>query len=299
LKENPVNEPIVWRSLLYVPANNPRFIDKAHTRGADGIILDLEDSVPLPERDAARGRLATAAATVGQSGADVLVRINRPWDETLRDIEAAVIPGVHTLMVAKTESVEHLRQVAAAVEEQERARGMADGSIHLMPMIETPAAYFHMQDIAAASPRNIAITLGGEDFALETGMVPDGETLFLPNQVLVYAARAAGIVPLGTFGTVADYDDLDAYALSARKSRRFGFEGASCIHPSVVPVLNAEFAPSAEEVDHARRVVEAYEAAEADGTGAIAVDGKMVDVPVAVRARRLLDRHEAIAKRTG
>ncbi len=114
---------------------------------------------------------------------------------------------------------------------------------------------------------------------------------------MVYAARAAGISPLGTFGTVAEYQDLAAYGASARKARRFGFEGASCIHPSVVPVLNAEFAPSAAEVDHAQRVVKAYQAALDRGTGAITVEGKMIDVPVALRAQRLLDRHRAINRR--
>ncbi len=292
-----MNDPIVWRSMLYVPANNPRFIEKAHTRGADAIILDLEDSVPRTQRDGARASLAGSASAVGQAGADVLVRLNRPWEETMRDIEAAVLPQVDALMVAKTESADHVAQVEAAVAAREHQCSLPEGSIRLVPMVETPGAYFRMEEIAAASPRNVAITLGGEDFALETGMVPDGDTLFLPSQVLVYAARAAGIVPLGTFGTVADYDDLDAYAISAQKARRFGFEGASCIHPSVVPGLNAAFAPGAEEVDHARRVVEAYAAAEAEGKGAITIDGKMVDAPVAVRARRLLDRDAVIFRR--
>ena len=290
-------EALVWRSLLYVPANNPRFIAKAHTRGADAVILDLEDSVPEAAREGSRAGLADAAAGVGQAGAAVLVRINRPLEETVRDIAAAVLPQVDALMVAKTESAQHLLLVEEVVAAWERRRDLDPGRVRLVPMIETPGAYFRMAEIAAATERNVALTLGGEDFALETGMAPDSETLFLANQEVVYAARAAGIIPLGTFGTVADFEDLAAYGASARKARRFGFEGASCIHPSVVSVLNAEFAPSAAEVDHARRVVEAYQAAQARGTGAITVDGKMIDVPVALRAQRLLDRHRAIDRR--
>ena len=292
-----MTEALLWRSLLYVPANNARFIAKAHTRGADGVILDLEDSVPEAARESARAGLADAAASVGQVGAAVLVRLNRPLEETVRDIAAAVLPQVQALMVAQTESAQHLLLVEEVVAAQERRRGLEAGAIRLVPMIETPGAYFRMAEIATATERNIAMTLGGEDFALETGMVPDSDTLFLANQEVVYAARAAGIVPLGTFGTVADFEDLAAYGAGARKARRFGFEGASCIHPSVVSVLNAEFAPSREEVDHAQRVVEAYEEAHARGTGAITVDGKMIDVPVARRAQRLLDRHRAIDRR--
>lgn len=290
-------ENLVWRSLLYVPANNPKFIGKAHTRGADAIILDLEDSVPQSERPAARAGLADAARSVAQNGADVLVRINRPLQEAVLDIEAAVMPEVAAFFVAKSESAEHLRLLEEVVEARENALGLPSGHTGFVPMVETASAFFRMAEIAGALTRNVALTLGGEDFALDNRMVPDGETLFLPNQEVVYAARAAGIVPLGTFGTVADFQDLDAYRESARKARRYGFEGSSCIHPGVVPVLNDEFAPAPEEIDHAERVVAAYEKSVADGVGAITIDGKMIDVPVAIRAQNLLNRARAIEAR--
>ncbi|MBT3307073.1 MAG: CoA ester lyase, partial [Alphaproteobacteria bacterium] len=160
-----------------------------------------------------------------------------------------------------------------------------------------PAALFRAQEIAAADPRNTASFLGGEDFATAAGMVPDPETLFLPKMTVLFAARAAGITPLGMIGTVADYKDLGAVRENIRRSRKFGFEGASCIHPSVVPLLNAEMAPSGKEVDNAERIVKAYAQAEKEGLGAITIDGMMVDVPVAVRARALLARHAAIRAR--
>ncbi len=287
-------DPLVWRSLLYVPANNRRFIDKAHTRGADAIILDLEDSVPASEREAARAMLGGSAQMTGQAGADVVVRINRPDAEAEADLEAAVIPGVTALMLPKVPSADHVRALAGAVEALETKQGMEPGTMKFIVMVESPAALFKAADIAAAHPRNVAAFLGGEDFAAAAGMVPDPETLFIPKVMTLYAARAAGIMPLGMIGTVADFQDLDAVRDTIRRSRKFGFEGASCIHPSVVPLLNEEMAPSGDEVDHAHRIVEAYGEAEKEGLGAITVGGMMIDVPVAERAAALLKRHAAI-----
>jgi len=288
---------LVWRSLLYVPANNQRFIDKAHTRGADAIILDLEDSVPATERDRARSMLADSVSKAGQNGADVLVRINRPEADATADLEAAVIPGVTALLLTKVDDAAHVHRLADAVEKLESERAMAPGQMRFVVMVESPAALFKAQEIAASHPRNTAAFLGGEDFATAAGMTPDPETLFLPKMTVLFAARAAGITPLGMIGTVADYKNLSAVRENIRRSRKFGFEGASCIHPSVVPLLNEELAPSRQEVDNAERVVEAYAQAEKEGLGAITIDGMMVDVPVAERARKVLVRHAAIQKR--
>lgn len=289
-----MKEHIVWRSMLYVPSNNPSFVAKSHTRGADAVILDLEDSVPYAERAAARVELANSATMAGQSGADVLVRINRPLAEAVRDIEAAIMPDVCGLYLPKIESAEHLCLLEEVVLAREIAQGMEPGATYFVPMIETAGAYFRMDEIAKSSLRNAGITLGGEDFALDTGMVPNEETLFLGSQKLVYAARSAGIIPLGTIGTVADYQDLEAYRASAEKSQMFGFEGSACIHPSVVSVLNEAFSPSSSDVEKAERIIQAYERAQEQGTGAIELDGKMVDVPVAMRAQNLLARHSRI-----
>src|SRR6185369_16158063 len=278
----------VWRSALYVPANVPRFIEGAHKRGADAIILDLEDSVPLAERPAARRDLAATAETVSRGGSDVIVRINRPWRQTMLDLEAAIAPRVKALAVTKVDSAEHIRLIAEVVSELEAERGMAIGTTQFIAMIETPAAWFKMPEIAKASERIVALTLGGEDFALTMGMLPTAEALFMPKQQLAIAARAAGILPLGFIGTVADYKDLDAFRETVRRSRRLGFRGASVIHPSQVPILNEEFSPGAEEVASAQKIVAAYEAAVAAGRGSIAVDGKMIDVPVALRAQETL-----------
>jgi citrate lyase subunit beta/citryl-CoA lyase len=287
----------VWRSLLYVPANVPRFIDGAHRRGADGIILDLEDSVPLAERPQARRNLQETAAKVARGGADVMVRINRPWRQTILDLEAAISPAVQALAVTKVDSADHVRLIAEVVSELEAERGMRVGATQFMVMIETAAAFFRMPEIAVADGRIVAMTLGGEDFALSVGMVPNADGLFMPKQQLAIAARAAGIMPLGFIGTVADYDDLDAFRLTVQRSRRIGFLGASVIHPSQVAILNAEFSPSADEVASAQRIVAAYEKATAAGRGSIAVDGKMIDVPVVERAKQTLRRNADIMAR--
>ncbi|MEK9754331.1 MAG: CoA ester lyase, partial [Rhodospirillaceae bacterium] len=283
-----MNDLLVWRSQLYVPANNPRFIAKAHTRGADAVILDLEDSVPAAERPGARANLAESVAAVSQSGADATVRINSPESEALLDLDAAVIAGVRGIYVTKVRDAAYLRVVSAEVGRLEAERGIKPGTVRLVAMIETAAAYVQALEIGQADARTAALVLGGEDIALDLHIVPDSDTLAMPKQHINIVARACGLQPFGIMGTVADYNDLDAVRLVAERSRRFGFEGAACIHPSVVPVLNAAFTPDPEEVGHARRVVAAYAEATAKGTGAITVDGKMIDVPVVKRAENLL-----------
>ena len=287
----------VWRSALYVPANVPRFIDGAHKRGADAIIVDLEDSVPIAERPAARRDLAATADTVSRGGADVIVRINRPWRQTMLDLEAAISPRVKALAVTKIDSADHIRLIAEVVSVLEAERGMAIGTTQFIAMIETAEAWFRMPEIAKASARIVALTLGGEDFALSVGMLPTAEGLFMPKQQLAIAARAAGILPLGFIGTVADYRDLDAFRATVRRSRKLGFRGASVIHPAQIPILNEEFSPSAEDVASARKIVAAYDEAVAAGRGSISVDGKMVDVPVVLRAQETLAIYEAIQQR--
>ena len=286
---------LLWRSLLYVPTNVPRFVEKAHLRGADGIILDLEDSIPPGEKSTARDMLQDAAAQVGQNGADVLVRINQPLELAVRDIEAAINPRVRALQLPKVEGPDHVRLLATLVDRLEVERGMEPGHTLLAIMIESAKAFLKINEIAAAHPRIVAIMIGGEDLSLDLGMEPAPDTLQYPKQQSVIAARAAGIIPLGLLGTVADYQDLDSIRENALRSARFGLEGASCIHPAVVPLLNEAFSPSPGAVVRAQRIVEAYDQSIAEGRGSIEVGGHMVDVPVVLRAQRLLAR-EAVIK---
>src|SRR5204863_5457599 len=163
------------------------------------------------ERPAARRDLAATAENVARGGSDVIVRINRPWRQTMLDLEAAIAPRVKALAVTKVDSADHIRLIAEVVSELEAERGMAIGTTQFMAMIETADAWFRMPEIAKASERIVALTLGGEDFALSVGMLPTAEGLFIPKQQLAIAPRAAGVLPMGVIGTAADDKDLDAF----------------------------------------------------------------------------------------
>lgn len=289
--------PPVWRSILYVPGNVPKFVDKAHERGADCILVDLEDSVTVAEKPTARAMLPETMKKVVRGGADIAVRINRPMRLAIPDIEAAVRPGLSALFITKTEGVQHLRLLDEAVSELERERGMPVGSVGFSAMIEHPRALAELNDIAERGPRVIAMMLGGEDFALETGSIPSDESLELPKRLVAFAAQAHGVAMIGILGTVADYSDPAAYRKSAERARRFGFSGGTCVHPGLVQALNEAFTPSAEDVAYARKLIAADEKAAADGRGSFTVDGKMIDIPVIDRARRLIARYDAIERR--
>jgi len=289
--------PPVWRSILYVPGNVPKFIDKAHERGADCVLVDLEDSVQPAQKPEARAMLPETMTKVARGGADVAVRINRPMRLAIPDIEAAVRPGLAALFITKTESVQHLRLLDEAVSELEKERGLPLGGIGFGAMIEHPRALAHIHDIAEHGPRVIAMMLGGEDFALETESVPGDETLELPKRLVAFAAQAHSVNMIGILGTVADYSDPEAYRKSAERARRFGFSGGTCIHPGLVAALNEAFTPKPDEVAYARKLIAADKQAAAEGRGSFSVDGKMIDIPVIDRARKLLARHEAIGRR--
>lgn len=289
--------PILRRSSLTVPASSERFIAKAHLRGADAITLDLEDGVAPLEKAAARSGLAEAVARVGQGGADVGVRINRPIDMAVRDIEAAVIPGVSYIAIAKADSPEHIQLLAELVDRLEAERGIAAGTIRFTAAIETPQAFFRANAIAAASPRLAAIGLGSEDFAAACGMQPVSEALFMPKQMIVFAARAAAIQAFGFVGTVADYSDLEGLKKAVRLSRAIGFRGASAIHPDQIPILNEGFGPTPEEITRAGALIAASREAEDRGQGAFSFEGKMVDRPVVLRAEETVQLAGAIEAR--
>jgi citrate lyase subunit beta/citryl-CoA lyase len=287
----------VWRTLLYVPVNVEKFVDKAHVRGADVIQLDLEDAVPHAEKAHARTLVQKSAARVRRGGADVLVRINRPIAMAVRDIEASVCPEVDALGITKCDSASHIRLLDELVSELEQKCGMPIGHTKFNAMVETPDAFFRIYEIVRASDRIVAANIGGEDLALSCNFQPTGEALLYPKQHMVIAAASAGVMPLGFIDSVAGFGDWDAFRAMVRRSRDFGFMGAGCIHPGQVTIVNEEYTPSNEEVAYARKLIAADEEAKQQGRGSFAVDGKMVDIPIIERARRLLARSEAIKAR--
>jgi citrate lyase subunit beta/citryl-CoA lyase len=287
----------VWRSLMYVPVNVEKYVDKAHTRGADVIQLDLEDSVPPGEKERARTLVESAAARVKRGGSDVIVRINRPLSLAVRDLEHSITPDINGIALTKIDSASHVKLLDELVTELEEKRGMTIGHTRFITMIETADAFGRMDEIPRASPRVVAMNIGGEDFALDCDMQPDDDVLLHPKQRMIIAARAAGVMPLGFIGTVASFGDWPKFRDMVRRSRRFGFDGAGCIHPGQVTIVNEEYSPTEEEVAYARKIIQMNDEAAKTGRGSFAVDGKMIDIPIIVRAQKLIRRHEAIKKR--
>jgi citrate lyase subunit beta/citryl-CoA lyase len=276
----------VIRSLLYVPASAERFIAKAHERSADAIILDLEDAVARSEKASARAKLPETVKRVGQNGAKVFVRINADLDMIRLDAEAACRAGAFGLLVPKVQTPVTLQELAALLDSVEQSTGRA--KTVLVPMIEDAGAVFDARIIAKATPRVFALLTGGEDLATALNAEPTPEVLTPPKLLVHYAAKATGVLSFGLLRTVADYSDLAGIEKSVREARMHGFDGASCVHPAVVPILNKGFSPSEKEIESARRIVAAYGEATAKGLGAIELDGKMIDEPVYQRAKILL-----------
>lgn len=284
----PANELPVWRSMLFVPVNVPKFVETAHTRGSDAIILDLEDSVPPAEKATARGLIAAATPKVAQSGADVVVRVNQPIELCVRDMEAAISPGVAALILPKIDGASHVRLLAELADRIEAEKGMRVGHTRFMALIETPSAFARAEEIAGSSSRLVSVGLGSEDFAMEIGGEAATDILHYPKQRVAIAAIAAGLMPMGIIGSVADFSDMEGYRASARLARRMGFRGSSCIHPKHVDILNEEFGVKSQELEWAHKVIAVYEEAKSQGRASIQLDGKMIDIPIVIKAERVL-----------
>jgi citrate lyase subunit beta / citryl-CoA lyase len=276
------------RSLLYVPVSSERFLAKAHERGADAIILDLEDAVAPARKDAARARLGEAVAMARRGGAVIFVRINSEPDRVRLDAEAACRAGADGLLIPKAREAGAIAALADFLSGIERVIGR--NAMSLVPVIEDAGAVLDARTIATASPRVFALMTGGEDLATALGAEPTPEVLRFPKLMVHLAAKAAGVRSFGLLRTVADYNDLDGIKHSAAEARRHGFDGASCIHPAVVPILNRAFSPSEAELDHARALIAAFDKAQAAGHGAFEFEGRMVDEPVVRRARALIEK---------
>ena len=202
------------------------------------------------------------------------------------DIAASVMPGVAALMLPKVMGPEHVRLLAELVTDRETALGMPIGHTRFLALIEGPAALPHLYAIAA-EPRMAGMSVGGEDMATELGAIPSADSMYVFAMQGLAAARAAGILPMGSMGQLANIDDLESYRAGLKRGKTLGFTTASCIHPAHVPIINEEYGASAAELDRARRLLAAFDAA---GAGAVAFEGSMVDLPVVIRAQRLLER---------
>jgi citrate lyase subunit beta / citryl-CoA lyase len=273
-----------WRSLLFVPANAPQRWEKAHTRGADAIILDLEDSTQPEAKAAARVQAGRAVAVLAANGAVVTVRVNNDAQHLEADLDAVVHRGLTAIVMPKVEERRELDQLSTLLEALEFERGFDRLAVKVVAVIESPRALERITQIADA-PRLIGISLGSEDFALSLGRPPNPLSLGLAAQTIGYAASARGIMGLAMASGIANFTDLGAFAAEAKRSHAMGLTGAMCIHPNQVGVLNECFGASSAEIEEAKAIVAAWEART---EGVVSHNGKMIDQPVVERARRLL-----------
>ena len=273
------------RSLLFVPANEQRFIAKAHQRGAGAIILDLEDAISPDQKETARGNVRHAAAELRRNGvAHVLVRINAGSAD---DIVAAVCPDVDALVLPKVETQDDLAWADKVLSAAEQQSGMHGGHVRLVVLVETPVAVLNAASLAAHE-RVAALVLGSEDLALALGVEPTPEALTYAASAVVFAARGHRKVPLGVPGSLASIVDTGRFAQAVQRAQQLGMAGTVCIHPNQVDVVSAAFAPTPEAYAQAQRILAAFDAAQQSGKGAVMFEGKMLDLPIVERARRIV-----------
>lgn len=277
-----------WRSLLFVPGNQARLLAGAAKRGADAVVVDLEDSIPEAQKSTARDGFAAALARNEWHDCDLLVRINNLPDRCEADVMAAIQAGANGIVVPKAEDADSLNRFSDLLGKAEKGCGRASGATVLVPLVETPGGLFRLREIAAAA-RVAAIAFGDEDLALALGCSVESSTLATYKHMLIVAAAEAGCQPLGLGASITQFGDLQVFRAGAMAARSWGMTGAFCIHPAQAAVLNEVFAPSEEEVEHARNIIRHFETGNRNGHGAVAYNGTMIDWPVAARAFRILE----------
>ncbi|MDD5263400.1 MAG: aldolase/citrate lyase family protein [Candidatus Bipolaricaulis sp.] len=281
------------RSRLYAPGNNPRLLVGIDIHGADCVLLDLEDSVPLGDKAAARVLVRRLLAAVPFPD-EVWVRIN-PLDAGGREDLAEVLEGrPHGVCLPKAESGEGVRDLAKELGEIERRLGIDVGSTHIMPIIETARGVLRCEDVAEADERVAVVAFGAEDYTRDVGARRTGEALLFARSRVVAAAKAAGVQASDT--VYADLANDAGLAEECARARDLGFDGKGAINPRQIPILHRAFSPSEDELAQARTIVDAAREAESRGLGAVAVGGRMVDQPVLERARRLIKYAETLVK---
>lgn len=296
----------IMRSMLYVPANSWRMITTATTEGADAVILDLEDGCPMAEKETARIFARDSIPMLKEHGMDVFVRVNSlETGLTATDISYVAVEGLDGIVLAKTESAEDIASADKLLQEEEGEKGLVPKGMALIALLETPRGILNLREIIAASQRVIALGFGAGDFSREMG-AGMGVTRLSPEEYfpmvlharssIAMAARAAGIQAIDTpfFGLLID---LEGLARESEKVKLLGFSGKQLTHPRHVTVVNQVFSPAKEDVDFAKRVVEAYEEAKAKGLGATSLGGKMIDYGTFKRAEALLALAKAIEEK--
>lgn len=284
------------RSWMFVPGHTSRFVEKAAGVPADTVFLDLEDGVPVPEKPAAR-RLVGEVLARPDFGPRRFVRLNSivsPWYAD--DLGAVVVGGLDGVCLPKVESVTEVLDLAGRLDGLERARSMASGTVRVVVAIESARGLLAAPAIAASHPRVEALMFGAEDFALDLGLgthrTAESRDLIHARSSVVIAAASARVGSID--GVFPDLDDPEGLAADILQARRLGFTGKSTFNPRQLDDINRAFSPSPDEIDYAKKVVAAFEIAQSRGEGSVAVGGQLVDLPIVMRAKRLLEASASV-----
>lgn len=285
---------IVLRSMLFVPGNIMRMITKAVTLASDAIILDLEDAVPLPDKQTARIMVRDSVKAIKSAGCYVFVRVNAlTTNLTAEDLKIVVIEGLDGIMLAKTESKSDVMELGRMLEKAEKRSRLESESLKIIPLVESAKGIVNAYEIASAGRRVAAVAFGAGDYYRDLGrnvslLSPEETELLYARSQLVNAARAAGVQTIDTpfFGLLTDRERFVKETILAHQ---LGFKGKLLIHPAQIDFVNKTFSPSQDEAEYSRRLVEAFEEAQARGLGAISFEGKMVDIMSYRQAKDLLN----------
>ncbi|MBZ5962623.1 citrate (pro-3S)-lyase subunit beta [Leuconostoc gasicomitatum] len=277
------------RTMMFVPGNNPAMVKDAGIFGADSIMFDLEDAVSLSEKDAARYLVYEALKTVDYGRSELVVRINGLDTPFYRnDIKAMVKAGIDVIRLPKVETADMIRDLEGLVAEAEIEFGREIGTTHLMAAIESARGVVNANEIARSSERMIGIALSAEDYTtdVKTHRYPDGQELLYARNVILHAARAAGIAAFDTVFT--DLNDEAGFKRETELIHQLGFDGKSLINPRQIDMVNQVYQPLKKEIIVAQNVIAAIENAKQKGSGVISMNGQMVDRPVVLRAERVM-----------
>jgi len=293
---------MILRSMLYTPANSLRLVTKAATLPMDAVILDLEDAVPLTEKETARIFTRDSMRLFKYGGAVVFVRLNSMISGlTEADLKVVVVQGLDGVILAKTESELDIKKLHEMLDKDEKRAGLKAGQIKVMPLLESARGVLNSLQIANASDRIVGLAFGAGDYYRDLGkdvteLSYDENELLYARSYIVNVSKAAGIQAIDTpyLGLLTD---RERFSNELKIASRLGFTGKQCIHPTQVVPVNRTFSPSDNEVAYASRLVEAFKEAEAKGMGAISFEGKMIDRMSYLQAKNLLWKKESMSSR--
>ena len=281
------------RTALFVPGSRPDRVDKAAKSGADAIIIDLEDAVALSEKAIARPKVREKI--LEHVNKKIIVRVNGLDSGFIQeDLEAVIVEGLGCIIVPKVEDKEHVREIHRLLLEVEKEKGMEQGAIAIIPLIESARAIENIFEIVSERTlpaRLFTVAFGAADYTLDMGIeiTREGTELSYPRSRIPIACRAANIDPPLDTPFMIDLKDREALKADARRAKQLGFQGKLCIHPNQIEPCHEIFSPTREEIHYAERVIQAFDEAEAKGIAAIHLDDKFVDYPVVEKARRVLN----------